>query len=84
MKNIVIADHHPIRVGEVADHVAATGADLVLVSKPLSAIQERNIEQRCKCRVLDRTTLILDIFAQRARSHEGNPALPGQRPHEPA
>ncbi|MGD9020905.1 MAG: GTPase HflX [Lysobacterales bacterium] len=59
------------KIEEVADRVAAAGADLVLVSKPLSAIQERNIEQRCKCRVLDRTTLILDIFAQRARSHEG-------------
>jgi GTP-binding protein HflX len=59
------------KIEEVAEQVAAAGADLVLVSKPLSAIQERNIEQRCKCRVLDRTTLILDIFAQRARSHEG-------------
>ncbi len=59
------------KVDEVADQVAATGADLIVVSRPLSAIQERNIEKRCKCRVLDRTTLILDIFAQRARSHEG-------------
>jgi len=59
------------KVDEVADQVAATGADLIVVSRPLSAIQERNIEKRCECRVLDRTTLILDIFAQRARSHEG-------------
>jgi len=59
------------KIDEVADQVAATGADLIVVSRPLSAIQERNIEKRCECRVLDRTTLILDIFAQRARSHEG-------------
>jgi len=59
------------KIDEVADQLSATGADMVLVSKPLSAIQERNIEKRCEARVLDRTTLILDIFAQRARSHEG-------------
>ena len=59
------------KIDEVAEMVAATGADLIVVSRPLSAIQERNIEKRCQCRVLDRTTLILDIFAQRARSHEG-------------
>ena len=59
------------KIDEVAEQVEATGADMLLVSRPLSAIQERNIEKRCKCRVLDRTTLILDIFAQRARSHEG-------------
>lgn len=46
-------------------------ADLVLVSRPLTPVQERNLEAELKCRVLDRTTLILDIFAQRARSHEG-------------
>jgi GTP-binding protein HflX len=59
------------KIDEVAGQVKANGADLVVVSRPLSAIQERNIEKRCECRVLDRTTLILDIFAQRARSHEG-------------
>ncbi len=59
------------KIDEVTEQVSATGADLVLVSCALSAIQERNIEAECGCRVLDRTTLILDIFAQRARSHEG-------------
>ena len=59
------------KIDEVVEQIAATDAQMVLVSKPLSAIQERNIEKRCECRVLDRTTLILDIFAQRARSHEG-------------
>ena len=59
------------KIDEVAKQVSATSSDLLVVSQPLSAIQERNIEKRCGCRVLDRTTLILDIFAQRARSHEG-------------
>ena len=59
------------KIDEVAEQVSARCADLIVVSQPLSAIQERNIEKRCECRVLDRTTLILDIFAQRARSHEG-------------
>lgn len=59
------------KIEELAEAVQAFDADLVLCSRPLSPVQERNIEKRCKCRVLDRTTLILDIFAQRARSHEG-------------
>ncbi len=49
----------------------ATGADLVLVNHPLSPVQERNLEKALGRRVVDRTGLILDIFAQRARSHEG-------------
>ena len=46
-------------------------ADLVLVDFTLAPSQERNLERLLKCRVLDRTGLILDIFAQRASSHEG-------------
>lgn len=46
-------------------------ADLILVNHTLSPVQERNLEAYCECRVVDRTGLILDIFAQRARSHEG-------------
>ncbi len=46
-------------------------ADLVICSAALSPSQERNIEKHLKCRVLDRAGLILDIFAQRARSFEG-------------
>ena len=46
-------------------------AELVLFNHALSPAQERNLEQLLKCRVLDRTGLILDIFAQRARSFEG-------------
>jgi len=59
------------KIEELAGRVADSGADLILVSQSLSAVQERNIEKACKCRVLDRATLILDIFAQRAQSYEG-------------
>ena len=59
------------KVEELAALVEESGADLILVSQSLSAVQERNIEKACKCRVLDRATLILDIFAQRAQSYEG-------------
>jgi GTP-binding protein HflX len=59
------------KIEELAERVEETGADLVLVSQSLSAVQERNIEKTCQCRVLDRATLILDIFAQRAQSYEG-------------
>ncbi|MBE2895928.1 GTPase HflX [Pasteurellaceae bacterium HPA106] len=56
---------------EIAAAVKTHGADLVLVNHVLSAAQNRNLEKLCDCRVIDRTTLILDIFALRARSHEG-------------
>ena len=56
---------------EISALVATTGADLVLFDHALSPSQERNLEALLKCRVLDRTGLILDIFAQRARSFEG-------------
>lgn len=46
-------------------------AALVIFNHALTPSQERNLEAQLKCRVLDRTTLILDIFAQRARTHEG-------------
>jgi len=59
------------KIEELAERVRETGADLVLVSQSLSAVQERNIEKVCGARVLDRSTLILDIFAQRAQSYEG-------------
>jgi GTPase len=59
------------KIEELEDLVRETSADLVLVSQSLSAVQERNIEKVCKARVLDRSNLILDIFAQRAQSYEG-------------
>src|SRR6267143_1233217 len=59
------------KVEEIAALVQSTGASLVLFNHDLSPAQQRNLEKRCNCRVIDRTILILDIFAQRARSHEG-------------
>ena len=59
------------KLEEVKAAADATGADLVLINFPLSPGQERNLEKFLQRRVLDRTGLILDIFAQRARSHEG-------------
>jgi GTP-binding protein HflX len=59
------------KVEEIALHVEANHAALVIFNHELSPSQERNLEQRLKCRVLGRTGLILDIFARRARSHEG-------------
>jgi GTP-binding protein HflX len=56
---------------EIKALIAAEGADLVIVDHALSAAQERNLERLLQCRVLDRSGLILDIFAQRARSFEG-------------
>ena len=59
------------KVDEIAQSVTDTGASLVLFNHALSPIQERNLERKLNCRVVDRTSLILDIFAQRARSHIG-------------
>ena len=59
------------KVEELRASVEANGAELVIFGAPLSPSQERNLERQLKCRVLDRAGLILDIFAQRARSFEG-------------
>jgi len=59
------------KLEEVKAAADATGADLVLVNHALSPVQERNLERALQRRVIDRTGLILDIFAQRAHSHEG-------------
>lgn len=59
------------KAAEIRAAIVATHANLVLVNHPLSPAQERNLEEFLKCRVLDRTGLILDIFAQRARTFEG-------------
>ena len=56
---------------EIASADRAHKAQVVLFNHALSPSQERNLEKELQCRVLDRTGLILDIFAQRARSHEG-------------
>lgn len=59
------------KMEEIRDAVESSGADVVLFNHALSPSQERNLERAFKCRVLDRTGVILDIFAQRARTHEG-------------
>ncbi len=56
---------------EVRQAVERDHIDLVVVNHELSPVQERNLERAISCRVLDRSGLILDIFALRARSHEG-------------
>lgn len=59
------------KLQELKDLVIEHCAELVIFNHILSPSQERNLERELGCRVLDRTGLILDIFAQRARTHEG-------------
>ncbi|MDQ1316316.1 MAG: GTPase [Pseudomonadota bacterium] len=59
------------KADEIAALVAASGADVAIFNHELSPAQERNLERRLHCRVIDRTSLILDIFARRAQSAEG-------------
>ncbi|SOD40648.1 GTPase HflX [Nitrosovibrio sp. Nv4] len=59
------------KVDEITSALEQTGASLVIFNHDLSPAQQRNLEQRVGHRVIDRTSLILDIFAQRAKSHEG-------------
>ncbi|MEO1079945.1 MAG: ribosome rescue GTPase HflX [Pseudomonadota bacterium] len=59
------------KLGEIAQHLREEDASLVVFNHSLSPSQERNLEKELSARVLDRTGLILDIFAQRARTHEG-------------
>jgi len=59
------------KLAELAEHLAAAEADLVIVNHALSPAQQRNLEQHLACRVLTRTELILHIFADRARTYEG-------------
>ncbi len=59
------------KADEIAALVLATSADVVIFNHELSPAQERNLERRLECRVIDRVSLILDIFARRAQSAEG-------------
>jgi GTP-binding protein HflX len=59
------------KADEIKTAALALNADVILFDHPLSPSQERNLEKLIERRVLDRSGLILDIFAQRARSHEG-------------
>ena len=59
------------KVQEIAAEIVAHAAELVIFNHELSPAQERNLERALECRVIDRTSLILDIFALRAQSAEG-------------
>lgn len=59
------------KADEISDAAAREKLDLVIFNHALSPAQQRNLERHLKVRVIDRTSLILDIFAQRAQSHEG-------------
>src|SRR3712207_5129772 len=59
------------KADEIASAVAQDQLDIVIFNHQLSPAQQRNLERHLNIRVVDRTSLILDIFAQRAKSHEG-------------
>ena len=59
------------KVEEIALTLTKVEADLIIFDHNLTPIQQMNLEEELKCKVIDRTQLILDIFAQRARSKEG-------------
>ena len=59
------------KVDEIRENVITFGATVAIFNHELSPSQERNLEEKIQCRVIGRTGLILDIFARRARSHEG-------------
>jgi GTP-binding protein HflX len=59
------------KVKEIADEVREAAADMVIFDRNLNASQQQNLEEEVRVKVLDRTQLILDIFAQRARTNEG-------------
>ena len=59
------------KIEQLGDLAETLNADVIIFNYSLGPSQERNLEKKCKKRVLDRTGLILDIFAQRARSYEG-------------
>ena len=59
------------KIEELKDKVVQTKANLIIFDASITPSQEKNLEQKLECRVIDRTGLILDIFAQRAKSFEG-------------
>ncbi|MDE2003316.1 MAG: GTPase HflX, partial [Betaproteobacteria bacterium] len=59
------------KVEEIAQLRRESAGDLVIFDHALSGVQQRNLERALECRIVDRVSLILDIFAQRARSAEG-------------
>src|SRR5690606_37611533 len=59
------------KIEEISQILAQTHAAMVIFNHELSPVQQRNLSVALACRIVDRTSLILDIFAQRAKSHEG-------------
>lgn len=59
------------KASEIATQVAQTGASIVIFNHELTPAQQRNLSILLNCQIIDRTSLILDIFAQRAQSYEG-------------
>ena len=59
------------KVEEIAERIEIGGVDVVIFSRDLAPVQQRNLEKACGCRVLDRTELILDIFSQHAVTRDG-------------
>ncbi len=74
---VPLSERHPAtllgrgKVAEIADRVAALDAALVIVDAPLSPVQQRNLERTWGAKVIDRTSLILEIFGKRAHTREG-------------
>ena len=63
------------KIDEIRESIAATGANVLIFSVDLTPGQARNLETDCGVRIVDRTGLILDIFARRARTREGEYVL---------
>ncbi len=59
------------KVAEICETLVRTNATMVIINHELSSVQQRNLSNALSCRIIDRTSLILDIFAQRAQSYEG-------------
>lgn len=59
------------QVAEIAEMADADAIELIIVDSSLTAIQQRNLEERLKCKIIDRTELILEIFGERAATAEG-------------
>ena len=60
------------RVDELAGRVAADSIEIAIIDSPLTPVQQRNLEKAWRCKVIDRTGLILEIFGDRARTREGS------------
>jgi GTP-binding protein HflX len=60
------------QVATIGEALSANGIELAIVDAPLSPVQQRNLEREWRCKVIDRTGLILDIFGERARTREGS------------